>query len=622
MNAVHSGPCRAPNSPDYLETLETLLEDAESHLQTLHDALDEAKRSPFSLHTPVAAALDASEALQRLSPLIGENFVQALASGAGAQLAELCLRWADFSATTDGASSVALVPPPSPPRGSPPAPPTAVSTTPTAASTVPPASSDIATASPTDAIANETADGFPEHDMGAALQRHEEEQRAAALREPAKPKFATIQRSDEESPRATTNVIDKIARPMPQAKIVGRAATPKPVDLSTKDLNALFANGRGFHEQNIEVHSISTDDQRWVRQMIKDAGNPPPAFRDVGQARSMLGAVRKMCDEKSLERISKLPKAWHFQITNYMVAYLRHVQEATRSLSGNTQELWDGMDELFRRLTVFSEHTRPGFIVGLKLTAEPDVGGTWHATLVSRRAALEALDEAEKSNAQVDEEKAETKATRDDALRVLNDVVRQDPVDEADVVQAVRQALALKTNPKHPRLLNALADHEALMNAHEDLHVIARSLRAQRREAELAQQDSTEMASRFQEPWPFLERTKGKKMALIGGNRNAAAERRIREAFGLGDLVWVPTQAGHHARQQKFHSKLKNGTYDYVVAIQNLVGHAWTDLIFNNSPARTKPVLTSGYGIEAIRRALEQYLGWRVENDDDAATSP
>lgn len=617
MNAVHSDQNLASRPNDHVEALETLLEVAEGHVHAIQHALDSAKRSPMALNVHLEAALDESEALQRLRPSIGEALLQAFTAGAGAEIADLCLRWADF-----GAQEAPPPPPsasiaPSAPRGAAPRP----SPPPVDTLDAPIATQEEPPTTPSTVPLNAAID-----EMGEALRRHEQELRAKeiAITEARKKNpFTTIERSATFNGSGRTQIIQQLARSTTHAKIIAPAGPPKPADLSSRNLTTLFANGRGFEEQNLSVHTISLEDCRWVRQLIKDSGTPPPNFRDIGQARSMLGAVRKMADDKSLARISKMPKHWHFAITNIIVAYLRHVQEAVHRGPSYKNELADEMDELFRRLTIFSEHTRPGFIIGLKREAAPDVGGSWHATLLDRRAALEALDESEKSNAQRTVEKADTKSSRDDSLRVLNDLLRAENTSDQQIVEAVRQILANDTNPKHPRLLNALREHEELMAAHPDLQVVARFLRTSRREEELAAAEPEEKdATKFKEPWPFLDRTKGKKMAIIGGNRNAAAERRIRDAFGLEELVWVPTQSGHHARAAKFQSRLKNGTYDYAVAIQNLVGHAWTDLIFSNSPPKTKPVLTSGYGIEAIRRALEQYLGLRIENDDEAAATP
>lgn len=445
-----------------------------------------------------------------------------------------------------------------------------------------------------------------------------------AEKKSASTRFVTVKTQPAKTRKSDDCVLSKIAKPpkafVPKAEIVAtEEKRPKPVDLSRVDTSAFFSNGRGFGTPEPSRHVIRPAQRQAISALVERAGMPPASFFQLAHATPFMDGLKLLVEAKNLDSYAKLPPAWHHALTDYITAYARHMQDAVCGEFSDTSAFEREFEWIFRTLTNFSKTTEPGFIYGLKKHSTPNDGEDWHESMQSRRQTIERLAEEDRQPEEETTSEEEHRSAITDVLRRLHEHVDQQNGDadafESTLVALVEEALSHHINPQHPRLLSALQNHLERVEKHPSLKNIARALRAQEREEALAQEEREDQDTDFAATWPYTEHTEGKVLAIIGGNRRCEAEANIQDAFGFKEVVWVSTSAGKHARQRKFKSRFENGSYDYVVAIQNLVGHAWTDLIFNNAPQDTVAALTSGYGVHAVGRALARYSPWGEIDD-------
>lgn len=568
MSSLPSQMYLSQHAPSPSEALGELLEDVRVRVARIDASLEETKESPLDLHDSVKDMLDELDTVESQYAQIGEMLLRALLAGHGHEVAALCIEW------------------------------TALET--------------LRLSVPETAGSHGGSNGFgrsravrlPRMDMDSSPVDDVTDTSS----------FRTVEVSTTPQRQSVESILARIAEPVVEreriAEVIPEEKSP-PADLSTIDASDFFAKGQGFDEQPSHQRDELTKNLKKVQELIRDAGIPPKTFLRLAEANEPMGWLNQLIEKKTLKRIASLPTAWHHAATDYITAYARHMQEAICETFTDVHAFDREFEKIFRTLTNFSVKTRPGYIIGLKKDSQPTEGKTWHQAVQCRRRKLDLLaEEPRKVGVDVDGGEKKRRAARTDVLRRLHEAVSSEACTQTRVVDLAREAVARNIDPQHPRLLSALRDHRETLEPYDDLKVIVRALLFAEREEALSGEQDDDSTSDLDEPWPFKEHTEGKKLAIIGGNRKQGVEEKLREAFALEEVVWVSTAAGKHARQRKFRAGFKNGSYDFVVAIQNLVGHAWTEMIFNDRPEVTVAALSSGYGVKAVGRALARYSDW------------
>lgn len=567
MSSLPSQMYLSQHTPSPTEVLGELLEAARARFARIEASLEEAKESPLDLQNHFEGILEDLEAQRTQHAEIGEMLLRALLAGHGHEVAALCIEWTALETLRIN------LPSPSFDNGA-----------------------TYSASEGEDLSSTETAS----ENAGSGIKS-------------SGSSFRTVEVSETSKRASPESILSRIAEPVVErariAQVIPEDASP-PVDLSTVDTSALFANVQGFDEQPCPRQARLKDLQK-VQDLIRGAVTPPKGFLRLTEADQPMQTLKRFIEKKNLERIASLPKDWHLAITDYITAYARHMQEAICETFRDVEEYEHAFQTIFRTLTSFSEKTRPGFIIGLRKDSRPDGGKTWHQELQCRRQNLDALfaERAQRSEGTQDADE-EQRAARTDVLRRLHEAVSKEGCSSETLLPLVREAIALKVDVQHPRLLSALKDHRKTLEAHHEFTAIVRALAIAEREEARSAEGESDTAEELDHSWPFKEHTEGRRLAIIGGNRRRDAAEKIRDAFALEDVVWVSTSSGKHARQRKFRASYKNGSYDFVVAIQTLVGHAWTDMIFNERPENTIAALSTGYGVQAVGRALERYGDW------------
>jgi uncharacterized protein (DUF1684 family) len=104
--------------------------------------------------------------------------------------------------------------------------------------------------------------------------------------------------------------------------------------------------------------------------------------------------------------------------------------------------------------------------------------------------------------------------------------------------------------------------------------------------------------------WPHLDRVKGLRVALLGGEVREERRVALEHAFQFESLEWVPTDRPRLAASLA--ERAARGTLDFIL-VTKFVRHKETEAIERSSQA---PVLSlrHGYGVTTVRHAFEDYF--------------
>jgi hypothetical protein len=113
--------------------------------------------------------------------------------------------------------------------------------------------------------------------------------------------------------------------------------------------------------------------------------------------------------------------------------------------------------------------------------------------------------------------------------------------------------------------------------------------------------------------WPHLERVKGLRVALLGGEVREERRVALEQAFQFDSLEWVPTDRPRLVASLA--ERAARGTLDFIL-VTKFVRHKETEAIERSSQV---PVLSlrHGYGVTTVRHAFEDYFS-RVDDKKSA----
>ena len=451
------------------------------------------------------------------------------------------------------------------------------------------------------------------------------------------------------------------------------APRPRPAHVDEAVLNRLNGNlgVKGFVETVpehvphyfIENHQLTQPQLEKLNKVLKQLTRPPAG--SISNFPAYVGALGAFISPANLEDFADLSKELCLAVMKVVVAYHRFLESADTS-----KMFVDTFKEHWSAIRLFTSDYDAGFIPDMSRDAQPEPGPTWREATHARLADLERLLETQLSavqakNAENSKAKREKQSNIDQEFNrierltkaMLKDIklagVRAGlekkmaeraseapatPVNrrknartpkkpealvhgltpaEEKVARAERleqisaglqNLLALGCRTDHPRLFVIINDLRDYLPLTGPLQPIQDALDAKKRAQEQAQ-DAPEDTT---EAWPFRDQvTKGKKAFIIGGQRKSVSEERIKEHFGFEEVKWLSTNSRNKGKKQlaAVQRGMRDGRYDFYIAIENLVAHAWTWMIFGEDAAdNVHPVLISGYGVRALELELERTL--------------
>jgi len=104
--------------------------------------------------------------------------------------------------------------------------------------------------------------------------------------------------------------------------------------------------------------------------------------------------------------------------------------------------------------------------------------------------------------------------------------------------------------------------------------------------------------------WPYIERVKGLRVVLLGGEAREERRAALERAFQFESLEWVPTDRPRLVASLA--ERAARGTMDFIL-VTKFVRHKETEAIERSTQA---PVLSlrHGYGVTTVRHAFEEYF--------------
>jgi len=119
--------------------------------------------------------------------------------------------------------------------------------------------------------------------------------------------------------------------------------------------------------------------------------------------------------------------------------------------------------------------------------------------------------------------------------------------------------------------------------------------------------------------WKYREHASSMRIVMFGGSRREDARANIETALGIGTLEWA--EGDKPRRVDALASAIARGSFDVFLLLRSFVHHKDADKLIAAAKSAAMPfaIVESGYGVEAIRSAIETALGAQHEPARDSA---
>jgi hypothetical protein len=108
--------------------------------------------------------------------------------------------------------------------------------------------------------------------------------------------------------------------------------------------------------------------------------------------------------------------------------------------------------------------------------------------------------------------------------------------------------------------------------------------------------------------WPHWPAVRDRRALVAGGDPRDASRRRLEQVFGLRSLEWPELDAPR--KLAAVAQRIRHRTIELVIVLQPFVSHNESNtLIVAAKDADTPWLLTEGYGVTSVKRAVERFLG-------------
>ncbi|MEY3012691.1 MAG: hypothetical protein RIT45_1426 [Pseudomonadota bacterium] len=431
----------------------------------------------------------------------------------------------------------------------------------------------------------------------------ESDRPSTEIAEPASARIPTP--SDEpdwqEHPAGDQSALDDGCPTEPIERPVGAPEKP-PLDLNPSVLANLQAQLGGARlAPQTRAQADLTATLGALEELRVEAGAEPAGALDRGSLRNQLAqAERALANEAAWAALDQEHRKLAIE---WFAARLRSLQDH-RALDDDPT-ITERIDAAMRALT---RHLGPRgsfslFCHGLHRKHGPR-NTTW---LHDARAHQSAID---KLTGRRSRERRRTlpEGREDDLFRQLR--VASGKGDEPTLRILCNELLDLGVSIDDPRWRLPLEPHlGALEGRGRNLKELADrvgAVLAREFEAELAPNAAPQPELR---DWRWLERTRGRRLLIVGGDGRQERVPKIETAFGLASAEWADLPKNAPRAKDAMVARIENGNYDFVVCLQRFVSHELTDAVWAANAEGVTKILSEGYGIGQLQRAFERFLG-------------
>ena len=444
---------------------------------------------------------------------------------------------------------------------------------------------------------------------------------------------------------ASTPVVETTAEPIVEEdedervipEVMPLTTTARPVAITPEMLAELQASFEKTDDLTADGEGdISLDvDDGWMYAadfldaLVTQLGKPG-AFRSKGAIKSELGVLRKHTSDMAIVHWSGFPDEVRLVLSHFVAARCRALQVAPRKYSKGLN-LKEEVAEIFPRLRKPLERERLGFVHGLALEHKPAHGDSW----------LDDVNHHSKHLARLREKYAPTRREQprfctQKAITALAHLVAKKASAVAireDLANYIEQGL----DPGDARVLSTLQpvadifpeDDLAWAKLHAGWEAMeARAAEAATRVEEASVADDLEPPANVAEPslgeseevdeerpvdasWSHWDYVSGRSIAIIGGDRRAAAMQKIGEVFEPSNLAWPKvTKKGGMRRVKAMCERIENRSIELVIVLNRFISHKASKKIIASCKKAGIPYacIEKGYGIDRMVEAIERFL--------------
>lgn len=348
-------------------------------------------------------------------------------------------------------------------------------------------------------------------------------------------------------------------------------------------------------EAPVERVPLDMDHERLI-ELLRMLGEPTTPLDSIERVKDELAHLSVGTAMPRLDEWATFPKQVQKALVGMTVARSRHLQDETPT-DLLPIELTGDLDRLFSTMTGYSKREQPGFVFGLQRHHHP-MGLTWLAD--ARRWWADLVDFLPEPSV----------LSPDRALSELRRRV-QAGTEEEKVLGQVTIALEAGISPEDPRLVTIMDPfYEALRKEAKFKH-LRKAIRDARKDAEQSVEELENPEIELPEDWSCEGMVEGRHAAVVGGPLTEAARKRLTEVFRWAQVDWVD---GDHPRAlENLAERARLGEVDQIVVLRRFVGDDADRVLVPVCQQARVPVadVRTGFGITAIRKALEAALGGR-----------
>lgn len=427
-------------------------------------------------------------------------------------------------------------------------------------------------------------------------------------------------------------VVGRVAGLVQDRKVASTPPEPGAVEELRKRFTPEPAPAPAPEPAPVDPQAASRADQHRLLDLISAFGNPPQNL--AANPGSEIGQIHSGLTRVSAKQWKALLGRSRLALAAYLVARLRAARQMISLMERGAGRHADRVRQALQQLrrVCGPDATR---VPGLVNEAEP-AQGSWHEVALSMRASLDAYaaggDAAElwaafnaigkteappQSPPHIGEQSprgaalaAEPDGPRspDDMIRRLHAQLHEGSLTDAQLGLALGQLLDAGVKPTETRLIN-LAERldERYINGKEFKNLRA-ALRKRRKES-VAVEDDGQSSFSPPENWPLWPHVRGKRMAIVGGDRRPERADAIAATFQLAEVDWIECREDSPRPIQSLVERMRNQSVDLVVILQRYVSHSHSDAIFAAEQGACRVIMAYSYGLQNVLQGLERFLG-------------
>jgi hypothetical protein len=347
-----------------------------------------------------------------------------------------------------------------------------------------------------------------------------------------------------------------------------------------------------------------------LKDVLDQFGDPEPT-PDLARFDSSVQRLARITDD--IDSWTTFPRIVQKQLMGLLAARCRYLQDVAAPKL-NRPFMLSYLDGVFRKVTAFSKQHRPGYVFGLARHHKPEHRQTWMEETLYWLDLLR--KETNPGSPVLDTDEVE-KPNPERSLTHLEGVLEDpDDLDRSEVVAAIKRCDLAGVKPDDTRLVKLLHPQPIykLLTKEPSFKRLRKCIRNYQAELRKEEQESEADNTLVPDDWPYFVFTKGKRCAIVGGDKRDQTQKKLMDAFGFESVEW---ESGLHVRKvESLSQRVENGNFDMVIFLARFMSHQAWDIVVPACKSVGIPFVTieRGYGVSQVQATIEKLLAGRLES--------